>query len=88
MFDVEQADGCRYDKLTIYDGNSMVEKSRMCGSGSKAFTSRGNKVFMRFTSDGSVTKRGFYGTYTAVEKCEFLHIIIARLIVDANIGFH
>ena len=87
MFDVEQADNCQYDRLTIYDGNSTVEKSRMCGAGSKAFTSRGNKVFMRFTSDNSVTKKGFYGTYQTVDKCKFLHNIIVSFIVTAKSGF-
>ena len=67
-FDVEGDSGCPFDKLIIYEGDSLVQVATLCGSGAKSFTSRRNKVFMRFTSDGSVTKRGFYGGYQTVDR--------------------
>ena len=67
-FDVEANSGCSFDKLMIFEGDSMVEAATLCGSGSKTFTSRRNKIFMRFTSDGSVTGRGFFGRYQTIDK--------------------
>ena len=72
-FDVESSSSCQYDKLQIFEGKSSAPKATLCGSGAKTYTSRGNKVFMRFTSDGSVTKRGFYGTYQTVDRCKLLN---------------
>ena len=76
IFEVESSSSCQYDKLQIFEGKSSVPKATLCGSGAKTYTSRGNKVFMRFTSDGSVTKRGFYGTYQTVDRCKLLNFKI------------
>ena len=67
-FDVEDANGhCPYDQLMIFDGDSMDPTGTFCGSGAGTLTSRGNKLFMRFTTNGLVTKRGFFARYQTVD---------------------
>ena len=74
-FDVEAHSTCGYDKLMIFEGDSMAAAATLCGSGSKTFTSRRNKIFMRFTSDGSVTGRGFSGNYDTVDRRKFIIVL-------------
>ena len=79
-FDLESSSSCQYDKLQIFEGKSSAPKATLCGSGAKTYTSRGNKVFMRFTSDGSVTRQGFYGTYQTVDRRKSLHFKIITVL--------
>lgn len=68
-FAVEDAIACRYDELTIYDGsdsNSPVLGS-FCGFENPGeFLSSSNHLYMHFSTDGSVTYRGFRATYSNV----------------------
>ena len=66
-FNVENGASCPYDYLAIYEGDSLVQMGKLCGDGAKSYTSRRNKIFMRFVSDGSVNGQGFYGTYQTVD---------------------
>ena len=83
-FDVEAHSTCEYDKLIIFEGDSMVEPATLCGSGSKTFTSRRNKIFMRFTSDGSVTGRGFFGRYQTIDKGKVIFVFYFSFSISIN----
>eukprot|EP00058_Branchiostoma_floridae_P008085 XP_002593573.1 hypothetical protein BRAFLDRAFT_125152 [Branchiostoma floridae] len=64
-FDVE----LNYDFLYIYDGSSdsAPQLQRLTGSqGVDPITSTSNMVFLRFTSDQSVTAHGFQFSYTSI----------------------
>ncbi|XP_035670113.1 cubilin-like [Branchiostoma floridae] len=68
-FELEESGiSCEYDKLVVYDG--VNEKAEMLGTfcGTHAFlriVSSRNHLFMRFTSDTSLTMAGFYASYTS-----------------------
>ena len=67
-FDVEDDNGkCVYDQLMIFEGDSMVHPRIFCGRGPGKFISKGNKLFLRFVTDLSVTKQGFFGHYDTIE---------------------
>ncbi len=54
--------GCCWDYLLLRDGNSesATELDRFCGDGTPPIiTSSGNNMWIKFHSDGSVTKPGF-----------------------------
>ena len=65
VFALENHSSCKYDKLEIYEGS--VKSATYCGSShqGKTYESQGNKLFLRFSSDSSVTKQGFLATYSA-----------------------
>ena len=63
-FDVEHSSPCRYDYLTLYDGNttsSRIIAKELCGYSArgKTFKSTGNVMTLFFKSDNSVTRPGF-----------------------------
>ena len=58
---------CLHDQLEIFDGDAVVPIGMTCGSGVRTFTSRGNRLFMRFMTDDSVTRPGFFGRYQTVD---------------------
>ena len=58
----------------------MAAIAVLCGRGSKAFTSRSNKLLMRFTSDGSVTGRGFFGRYRTIDKRKLIVVVYFQLL--------
>ncbi|XP_078583854.1 enteropeptidase-like [Branchiostoma floridae x Branchiostoma japonicum] len=58
-----------YDILTIYDGanDSATQLQRLTSSlRVSPITSTSNMMFLRFTSDSSITRRGFSFTYTSI----------------------
>ncbi|XP_078582053.1 cubilin-like isoform X2 [Branchiostoma floridae x Branchiostoma japonicum] len=70
-FLIESHSSCRYDFVAIYDGpdpsrnGSLIAK--VCGStmpDPNTFRSTGNQMYIRFSSDSSVARRGFHATYT------------------------
>eukprot|EP00795_Rhopilema_esculentum_P003194 gene3194-1508_t len=72
-FSVESHSSCDYDAVIIYEGSSSTgntPKAKLCGDGQKTFKSSGNSVFIVFSSDGSVTKKGFEATYATVNKTD------------------
>eukprot|EP00057_Strongylocentrotus_purpuratus_P007249 XP_011661723.1 PREDICTED: deleted in malignant brain tumors 1 protein [Strongylocentrotus purpuratus] len=65
-FELEAASGCGYDVLEIYDGPSSSANllGEFCGTDSPGIvTSSGNDMFIRFTSDSSITRTGFSADY-------------------------
>ncbi|XP_056423224.1 adhesion G-protein coupled receptor G6 isoform X3 [Hyla sarda] len=64
-FDVEEAQGCMYDSLSINNGESV---SKFCGITAKglSFNSTGNVMIITFVSDFSIQKKGFSITYNIV----------------------
>ena len=50
----------------------MDRPTIFCGRGPRKFTSKGNKLFLRFVTDFSVTKKGFIGHYDTIEGGKFI----------------
>ncbi|XP_058154204.1 scavenger receptor cysteine-rich domain-containing protein DMBT1 isoform X3 [Dasypus novemcinctus] len=63
--DVQLESGCRYDYIEVFDGpyHSSPLIARVCNGSRHSFTSSSNFMSIRFTSDGSVTRRGFQAEY-------------------------
>ena len=88
-FEVEgSSTHCPYDKLIIFEGDSVDPTAKLCGSGAKTFQSRRNKLFMRFTTDGSVTKRGFFGRYETIDRRKFISILDPDRALIYMFNFH
>ncbi|KAM4036824.1 bone morphogenetic protein 1 isoform 2-T2 [Anomaloglossus baeobatrachus] len=72
-FEIERHDSCAYDFLEIRDGDSETSPliGRYCGYDKPDdFKSSGNKLFIRFLSDGSINKAGFSLHYfKEVDEC-------------------
>ena len=63
-FDLEYAHNCVYDRLEVRDGrtsSSPLIGSYFCGivAPRTTITSNGNHLYVKFSSDGSVTRTGF-----------------------------
>ena len=62
-FELEHESVCQYDWLEVRNGNnskSPLIGTKFCGNKTPApITSTGNEVYVKFSSDGSVTKLGF-----------------------------
>lgn len=70
LLDLERCSYCGCDVVTIFDGNSRTSPmiKRACDqqtSGCGMYSS-GRFLFVEFSSDGSVTRRGFYATFYLV----------------------
>ena len=66
-FDVESHSTCKYDHLTIKNGDGTTLMEKTCGSSlPAAVTSPSNKVEIYFYTDGSVSKSGWRLTWRAV----------------------
>ncbi|XP_073483953.1 adhesion G-protein coupled receptor G6 isoform X7 [Aquarana catesbeiana] len=64
-FDIEEAQNCMYDYVSIYNGETT---SKFCGITAKGltFNSTGNEMTIGFVSDFSIQKKGFNAIYTQV----------------------
>ena len=57
-------DNCAHDHLSLHDGNSInspIIKSKLCGDISNVSTmvSTGNVMTLHFSTDGTITRKGF-----------------------------
>ncbi|RDD44477.1 Ovochymase-1 [Trichoplax sp. H2] len=66
-FDVESATNCKYDYVSLYDGNTL--RHTYCGKGSVPTftTSPGSNFVLTFHTDGSVQKKGFALSFTVTK---------------------
>ncbi|KAI8512244.1 CUB and sushi domain-containing protein 2 [Branchiostoma belcheri] len=69
-FNLENSNGCYYDSLVVHDGPDATapELATLCGSlppSARTVVTTGNSAFLVFTSDGSVTRSGFFATFSA-----------------------
>ncbi|XP_077139220.1 adhesion G-protein coupled receptor G6 isoform X3 [Ranitomeya variabilis] len=64
-FEVEEAQNCMYDSLSINNGETI---SRFCGITAKglSFNSTGDVMIITFVSDFSIQKKGFSITYNII----------------------
>ena len=72
-FDLEQHQECAYDHVIIYDGDSSEghQLGRFCGSRiPDPVLASANQMYIRFVSDASVSRRGFFATHST-SKCWF-----------------
>ena len=75
-FDIESHVTCRFDHLTIMDGDGTTLMEKSCGSSlPAAITSRSNMIKVVFSTDGSGTRSGFSLSWTAVTpgECQQQH---------------
>ncbi|KAI0218535.1 Exoskeleton protein RP43 [Lamellibrachia satsuma] len=88
-FDLEYGSrSCPYDKVKIYDGSSANAplNGMYCGTHLPAdIVSRGNTMFVNFTSDHSVTETGFRIHYSVVS-CSRLTVLTASQGVFGTAG--
>lgn len=71
-FVLEDHSTCRYDKVQLFDGNSESAPSLGVYCGSVVPTpivSTDNQLFMLFSTDASVARRGFTATYSSGSGC-------------------
>ena len=71
-FEVEFHADCTYDKVEFYDGpNPTFPKlARVCGSKpAHPILASSNVLFMTFSSDASVQRKGFDGRHDTGAKC-------------------
>lgn len=74
-FQIETHDKCVYDYLEIRDGHdeNSPEIGRYCGYKiPEDIKSSGNKLYVKFVSDGSVQKAGFAASFVKGEKQDIL----------------
>jgi hypothetical protein len=70
-FNIEYHRTCRYDHLTVMDGDGTTLMEKSCGTSLPAnIRSRSNIVKLSFGTDGSVTKSGWSVRWTAVASGE------------------
>ncbi|XP_053317034.1 adhesion G-protein coupled receptor G6 [Spea bombifrons] len=64
-FDIEEAQNCMYDSLSINNGETT---SKFCGvtANGLSFNSTGNEMIITFVSDFSIQRKGFNATYSHV----------------------
>ena len=69
VFDLEEAENCRTgDYLRVRDPAKNTPSRTYCGKDlPEPFTSRGNKIFLRFESDILENRQGFLATWTEVK---------------------
>ncbi|KAH9509816.1 hypothetical protein Btru_045275 [Bulinus truncatus] len=67
-YDVE---GCPYDYIEVYDGNSTKSKliGRYCDTIPNTIMSTGNSLHVVFTSDTSENQKGFLASYVSAVSC-------------------
>ncbi|XP_006825091.1 suppressor of tumorigenicity 14 protein homolog [Saccoglossus kowalevskii] len=94
--DIEDATGCGYDYVILFDGDatSTSEIIKYCGYSlpSSSFASTGTTMYIKFLTDHVIEYTGFQATYTAVGQCtpsEFRCVsgdscISASLVCDSN----
>ncbi|XP_040824205.1 cubilin [Ochotona curzoniae] len=65
----EETPNCYYDKLKIYDGLGVHSRliGTYCGTQTGSFSSTGNSLTFQFSSDSTVTGRGFLLEWFAVD---------------------
>jgi len=70
-FDIEYHHTCRYDHLTVMDGDGTTLMKKSCGRSLPAkIRSRSNIVKLSFGTDGSVTKSGWSVRWSRVASGE------------------
>merc|ERR1719402_318651 len=66
-FDIENDPYCRWDWVTVVDGDGTVLLPKSCGSGiPDPIASKTNRITVEFLSDFSITKGGFKAELKAV----------------------
>ena len=68
-FQLEPHSNCNYDKVEIYDGADVNARKigPFCGTDNPAdFTSSGNKLYVKFKTDGSQTYKGFEARFNTL----------------------
>ncbi|XP_072507728.1 cubilin [Notamacropus eugenii] len=67
--DLEKSTGCYFDKLMIRDGPSIHSRllGTYCGTDTTSFTSFQNSITFQFSSDASISGRGFLLEWYTVE---------------------
>ena len=77
-FDVEFQKTCKYDHLTIRDGDGTTLMKKRCGSSLPANTivSTSNRVELYFKTDTGVTRSGWSVSWIAVTQGEWQNVSV------------
>ena len=95
-FDLEPSqhrDGsCNFDELNVYGGPDRTSPrlTHLCQKKTTptVVTSQGNNMLVTFSSDGSITGKGFDAHYTKKEGGKYLNSILTiTIIISNNINF-
>ena len=83
-YDIENAASCRYDKLEIKAGNTIL--ASLCGSsnGTVQYLAHTNQVSALFMSDGSVTRQGFSASYYTIGGRGMLNILLLLVLIKMD----
>ncbi|XP_067090331.1 ovochymase-2 [Osmerus mordax] len=80
-FDLEQSHHCEYDRLTVFgDVHNREDIAVLCGPGiPPSILTYDNVMVLQFSSDGSVTRRGFNATlsfisHTDLQQQDYSHL--------------
>ena len=83
-FDVEEGEECKYDSVTVFDGEntSMTPLATLCGSSiPPPITSSESAIVVRFESDASSTATGFSIKYTTLATASSGRLVLVRLVL-------
>ncbi|XP_070608648.1 scavenger receptor cysteine-rich domain-containing protein DMBT1-like [Erythrolamprus reginae] len=94
-FVLEQCGSCTCDYVEIYDGplHTASRLGKVCYGSYHSFISSSNMMTVKFRTDGSVTRRGFYANYhsitaddntTLVCQPTFMEAVISRRYLDSQ----
>ena len=78
-FNLEFEPNCNYDSVKIFEGNSAngILMKTLCGERSRRYTSIGNKLFVLFKSDFTISNQGLYARFTSsAEQSEQISLYI------------
>ncbi|KAK3098146.1 hypothetical protein FSP39_016635 [Pinctada imbricata] len=94
--DIETSANCAFDSLQIYDGDYVCENTKLAGICSRypngvatTYYSNGTSFLLKFTSDGSLSFRGFLLSYTKQEVVVVDQVVAStedRLMLGIGIG--
>ena len=70
--DIEYDSTCSYDRLSVFTGNTLYDQiaEGLCGSDvpeDSRLTIPHNHAIINFNTDGSVTGKGFTGSYEIID---------------------
>jgi len=83
---LEVADGCVFDSVTLYDGQTRNDPviDKLCAHTTSSFTSSGSSMLVVFQTDSSTNTGGFAMDWTfVVESGRFAWLSIAGAAYDA-----
>lgn len=89
-FEIENDDSCVYDYVEVRDGHNLDSPLIGLYCGYKAppdLRSSGNKLFVKFVSDGSVQKAGFSATVMKGKVLKLINFLTSQYFASSSVSF-